>query len=119
MLQHNATQTGRQAHLAHATLVGLHTLCCGLPLLLTLVVSISGAASILSTTSEYFGQFHGFLHQNEVWIVTVSALLVVLGGVLEGRARRAGGGAGFPWLFAVSVLCFFLNTGIVLLHRVV
>ncbi len=82
------------------------------------VVSVAGAASTLTLASRGFIQVHDFMHENEIWIVIASAILVVVGGLLEVRARRKNAAAGFPWLFAVSVGCFVLNTGVVLFHRV-
>ncbi|MEQ1617270.1 MAG: hypothetical protein ABL883_02865 [Terricaulis sp.] len=118
MLQRNVTRAGRDAHLTHAALVGLHTLCCGLPIVVMGVVSAAGAASTLTLASRNLLQVHDFMHENEVWTVVASAILVVIGAVLEARARRKVSVAGFPWLFAVSVGCFLLNAGVVMFHRV-
>ena len=119
MLQHNkAGARSKQAHLAHAAFLGLHALCCGLPILALLAAGVSGTTSGAALLSESFGEFHGFLHAHEVWIVLVSAALVTLGGALEASARRAPRHThGFPWLFAVSVLCFLANVAIIVAHR--
>lgn len=116
MLQRNAPQ-GRHAHIAHAALIGLHAICCGLPALAMLAAAASGAASSLALLSGSVGIFHDFLHAHEVWIVALSAALVAIGGALELNARRGANRHGFPWLFAFSAFCFALNLGIVLIHR--
>jgi hypothetical protein len=115
MLQHNAPS--RHAHLAHAAVVGMHVFCCGLPAAAMLAAGLSGAASAGALLPESFRIFHHFLHNYELWIVAVSAGLVALGGWLELRAHRRGHGHGVPWLFAFSVLCFFVNVGVILAHR--
>jgi len=118
MLQHNGT-AGRRAHLAHATVVGLHALCCGLPALVMVAAALSGAASGTILLSDSISQFHDFVHAYETWILALSAVLVVGGGWIEFSQRRNGHAAGFPWLFALSVGCFVLNVAIVLAHRAV
>jgi|CXWL01.1.fsa_nt_gi hypothetical protein len=119
MLQHNASNAGRHAHVTHAVLVGLHTLCCGTPLLMMTFVSIVGASATLAFAFEKLYPFHDLIHQNEIWILGASAVLVGLGAILEVRARSGGRVLGFPYLFAISVGCFVLNAGVVLLHRAV
>jgi hypothetical protein len=98
-------------------MVGMHTFCCGLPALAMLAAAVSGTASGVTLLSEIMGKFHDFLHGQELWILAVSAALVVVGGGLEGLARRSHRGLGFPWLFAFSVGCFLVNVGIILVHR--
>jgi len=102
--------------LAHAAVVALHTVCCGLPALMLLVAA--SATSGIALLPDTFTQFHDFLHQHELWILVVSAGLVAAGGWLEVRSRRHGHVHAFPWLFAISVLCFFANLAIILAHRV-
>lgn len=120
MLQHNAApppaSAGKRAHLAHAAVMGLHALCCGLPALAMLAAAVSGATSGVALAAERMEFFHDFLHAHEVWILVLSAALVVVGGWLEVASRRSAR-RGFPWLFAFSVLCFLLNVGIILAHR--
>ncbi len=94
-----------------------HAVCCGLPALAMLAAALSGAASGVALLSDSFEQFHDFLHRHELWIVVLSAALVVSGGWLEASARRTHRNLGFPWLFAVSVLCFLANVAIILAHR--
>ncbi len=96
--------------------MGLHAFCCGLPALAMLAAAVSGATSGVALFSDSIGYLHDFLHQHEVWILVLSAALVVIGGYLEAAARRLHR-HGFPWLFAFSVLCFFANVTIVVLHR--
>ncbi|OQW63146.1 MAG: hypothetical protein A4S17_07455 [Proteobacteria bacterium HN_bin10] len=104
----------RRAHLAHAAVMGLHALCCGLPALLVIVAA--SAASSVTLMSDFVAEFHDFMHRHEIWILVVSAALVGIGGWLEANARRRAGG-GFPWLFAFSVLCFAINLAIIAGHR--
>jgi len=117
MLQHNTARAGRKAHLAHAAVVALHALCCGLPALAMLAAAVSGATSGIALLSDFFEPFHHLLHQHELWIMAVSAALVVLGAVLEVVARRKPHAHGFPWLFSLSVLCFLVNVAIIVAHR--
>lgn len=114
MLQRN---TGKRAHIAHAGVVGLHALCCGLPALAMLAAAVSGAASSAALLADLVDPVHDFLHAHEVWILAVSGFLVMSGGVLELWARRGPHRHGFPWLFAVSASCFALNIALILAHR--
>ncbi|HYD71740.1 MAG TPA: hypothetical protein VEF55_01285 [Candidatus Binatia bacterium] len=114
MLQRN---NSHHAHIAHAAVVGMHALCCGLPALAMLAAALSGAASVGSLLPESFEQFHRLLHGYELWIVCLSAALVALGGWLEASARRHHPDQRFPWLFAFSVLCFLINVGVIAAHR--
>jgi hypothetical protein len=117
MLQRNAlAQTPRHAHLAHAAVVGMHALCCGLPAVALLAVGLSGASS-LALLSDSLGVFHRLLHGYEVWILGLSAALVALGAWLELAVRRGRHAHGFPWLFALSVVCFAANLAVMLVHR--
>jgi hypothetical protein len=116
MLQHNNLQAGRRAHFAHATVVGLHALCCGLPALAMLAAAVSGVASSAALVPDSVAVLHDLLHRQELWILGLSAALVVIGGWLEASARR-NHRHGFPWLFAFSVLCFVANAAIILAHR--
>jgi uncharacterized membrane protein HdeD (DUF308 family) len=117
MLQHNADH-GRRAHLAHAAVMGLHALCCGIPALAIAAAALSGAASGIVLVSDYTSIFHHFLHAHEVWILVLSAALVITGGTLEVLSRRGAPRArGFPWLFAFSVFCFAANFAIIAAHR--
>jgi hypothetical protein len=115
MLQHNAAAHRQRAHLAHAAVVGLHAVCCGLPALALLAAAAFGTAAGTLVASDSIGEFHGLLHRYEGWGLALSAALVGLGGWLEMAARRHRGG--FPWLFAFSALCLGLNLAIVLAHR--
>jgi hypothetical protein len=117
MLQHNVAKTGRPAHLAHAAVVGVHAICCGLPAMVMLAAALTGATSGTALVSVSFTQFHGLLHAHEIWILAASGGLVVVGGWLEAVARRARRSAGFPWLFALSVFCLLANVAIVAAHR--
>lgn len=98
--------------------MGLHAICCGLPALAMLAAAVSGATSGVALLAGSFEEIHHFLHQHELWILIVSAALVVTGGWLEASARR-GHRHGFPWLFAFSVLCFVANVAIIVAHRAI
>jgi len=115
MLQRNASNPGR-AHLAHAAVVGLHAICCGLPAAAMLIAGLSGAVSASVLLPDSFEVFHRMLHGYEGWILALSAVLVALGAWLEIDARR-GRRQGFPWLFAISVACLLINFGVILAHR--
>lgn len=117
MLQHNALHAGKRAHVAHAAVMGLHALCCGVPALAVTAAALSGAASGAALASESFKEFHNLLHAHEGWILAISAGLVLAGALLEVAARRGGRQHGFPWLFAFSATCFAANVAIVLSHR--
>lgn len=117
MLQHNSARAGKHAHLAHAAVVGLHALCCGLPALAMIAAAVSGATSGIALLAGAFAPIHAFLHAHEIWILGLSASLVVVGGGLEVWSRRERHSHGFPWLFALSVGCFLLNAAIIAVHR--
>jgi len=116
MLQRNGVQAGKKAHLAHAAVVGLHAFCCGLPALAMLAAAASGAASGVVLLSDFIKPFHALLHAHEIWILIASAILVTVGGALEAWARRGAHRHGFPWLFAVSAVCFLANAAIIAAH---
>lgn len=120
MLQHNMPRTmhraGRKAHLAHAAVVGVHTICCGMPALAMAAAGLSGLASGTAILAGSMASLHGLLHAHEVWLLSLSAALVALGGTLEVLARRGAAPKLFPWLFALSVGCFAFNVTVILLH---
>lgn len=116
MLQHNANAS-RHAHVTHATVVALHTLCCGLPALAMTVAALAGATSGVTLLSESVAEIHHFLHAHELWILALSAALVLGGGWLEARARGRGHAHGVPWLFLFSVFCFAVNAAVIAIHR--
>jgi hypothetical protein len=119
MLQHNTTAAaGRRAHLAHAAVVSLHALCCGLPALALMLTAASGATTGVTLFAEYAGEAHAVLHAHELWILALSALLVTVGGVLELATRREHKHRRLPWLYFLSVGCFALNLAIILVHRI-
>jgi hypothetical protein len=98
--------------------MGLHALCCGLPALALAAAAVSGATSGIALFSDSVGKLHDFLHQHELWILVISATLVVLGGWLEVSTRRHHR-HGFPWLFSFSAFCFLANVAIILAHRTI
>lgn len=118
MLQHNSHRAPQRAHLAHAAVVALHAICCGLPALAMLAAALSGATSGAALLAGSVEEIHTFLHRHEIWILMASAALVATGGWLEASARRTAR-HGFPWLFAFSALCFFINVAIILVHRAI
>ena len=112
----NAHRTAHRAHAAHALVLGLHTVCCGLPVAATLLAS--GAVGLVGFAAlETFAlDLHERLHAYEGWILVVSAALVAIGGLAELAARRRGLRR-FPAFFAVSVACLVVNAGLVVSHR--
>lgn len=114
----DAARNGRQAHIAHAALIGLHAICCGMPALAVAAAALAGATSTVALFSDYVGFFHRVLHAHELWILMLSVVLVAIGGALELIARKQGRGRGFPWLYAISVGCFLINVAILAAHRV-
>lgn len=82
-----------------------------------LAAALSGATSGIAVLAGRFEPLHDFLHQHEIWILALSAALVVGGGALEALARRRAHSHGFPWLFSISVLCFLINVAIIVAHR--
>lgn len=119
MLQHNTlgAGAGRSAHLAHAAMMGLHTICCGVPALALMLTALSGAAAGVALFAQAASEVHALIHAHEIWIMAASAGLVIGGGLLELSSRRARAGRGFPWLFMMSAACFASNVTIILLHR--
>lgn len=113
----SADHASRKAHLTHALVVGLHALCCGLPILALAAVGLSGAAVGVVQFSEAASAVHGLAHAYELWVLLGSAVLVSVGAVLELAAWRKRARPVFPWLFAVSLLCFLVNAAIVLSHQ--
>jgi hypothetical protein len=114
MLQRNTTKAAKSAHLAHAAVLSLHSLCCGLP---ALAVTLAA----LGLSGVNFGgplaRFHTLIHGNELWILALSAALVTLGGLMELDARRSHPKRGVPWLFVMSACCFLANLAIIAVHR--
>jgi|CXWL01.1.fsa_nt_gi hypothetical protein len=121
MLQHNAShgfhRAGRKAHVAHAAVVALHAICCGMPALAMLAAGLSGVTSGTAILAGSMASVHDLLHAHEIWIMSLSAALVAIGGTLEVLARRGSAPKPFPWLFALSVACFVFNVTVILLHR--
>lgn len=118
MLQDNVRSSGHGAHLAHAAVVGMHVLCCGLPILAMAAAGLSSFASTVVLFARSAQEIHHWVHSYEMWVLALSASLVVAGGALEAAARRRGGPAkAFPWLYALSVACFGFNVLLVMAHR--
>ena len=120
MLQHNMpiAEAGRRAHWAHAGVVSLHAICCGMPALMLALTALSGAAAGVTMVAQAASELHALLHAHEIWVLAASAALVAGGGALELAARRGQASRGFPWLFLMSAACFALNVTILLAHRV-
>lgn len=101
-----------RAHWAHVAVVALHALCCGLPILAS-IVGVAASAALVGGVL----QFHTFLHTYEMWLLGVSGALVVAGWIAERRfLKREGGQVSF--LFWVSLACFAFNAAIVAGHRI-
>src|SRR5512143_1173156 len=99
MLQRN---TAKSAHLAHAAVLSLHSICCGLP---ALAVTLAA----LGVSGVNFGGalagLHALFHGNEPGILSRSATLVALGGLMKLSPRRAHPCRGVPWLFVMLAFC--------------
>jgi hypothetical protein len=110
MLQRNTN-----AHLAHAAVVSLHAVCCGAPLAALAATSLWGSASALAVFGTWVAPAHEALHGFELWILALSAILVLVGGLLELQAHQAGRRR-IPWLFGVSVAAFVVNASLIASH---
>jgi hypothetical protein len=96
----------------HATVVGMHALCCGIPAAL----AISGAAvGVLAWASGPVTAVHRFLHGYEPEILALSFTLVAVGGFWEWRRHKFK--QGVPALYALSVACLAANIAIIAAHR--
>ncbi len=113
MLQRN---TARSAHLAHAAVLSLHSICCGLPALAVVLAALG--VSGVSLGSGLAG-LHALIHGHELWILALSTTLVLIGGFMELNHRRTHQNPGVPWLFVMSVCCLIANVVIIALHRLV
>ncbi len=111
MLQHN---TAKSAHLAHAAVLSLHSICCGLP---ALAVSLAALGVSGVNLGAGLTGLHALIHGHELWILALSAGLVIVGGVLEFKLRRLHAERGVPWLFAMSGCCLAANVAIIAAHR--
>ena len=94
--------------------LGLHSLCCGLPALAITLTALG--LSGLSLGGSVIG-LHRLIHGHELWILALSATLVGVGGVMEFEARRKHEESGIPWLFILSAGCFAANVAIIAGHR--
>lgn len=114
MLQHNTHasrgDTGGRAHWAHAALVGMHALCCGLPAAMALLGVAIGALAWAAPIVR----LHTFLHGYEPEMLMLSFALVAIGGFAEWQRRAQL--KSFPKLYALSLICFVANAGMVTTH---
>ncbi len=113
MLQRN---TAKSAHLAHAAVLSLHSLCCGLPALAVTLAALGVSGLNLGGTLT---GLHTLIHSHELWILGLSGALVVVGGLMElaQRRRRQHQERGVPWLFVMSACCLVANIAIIAVHR--
>ena len=111
MLQRN---TAKSAHLAHAAVLSLHSLCCGLPALAVTLAALGVSGVNLGGT---LSGLHTLIHGHELWILALSATLVVIGAVMELSLRRSHQHKGIPWLFVMSACCLLANIAIIAVHR--
>ncbi len=111
MLQHNTASDGAsRAHWAHAALVALHAFCCGLPA----AIALAGIAIGALAWAQPIAGLHAWLHGYEAEMLFLSFALVAIGGV--GEWRRWAQLRGFPRLYALSLICFLANAGMVTTH---
>src|SRR5262245_47916049 len=111
MLQRN---TAKSAHLAHAAVLSLHSVCCGLPALAVTLAALGVSGINLGGT---LSGLHALIHGHELWILALSAALVVIGGLMELSIRRRHQHKGIPWLFVMSACCLVANIAIIAVHR--
>lgn len=111
-----AHRAASRAHAAHATVLGLHVACCGLPVAAALFAS--GALGFVGASAfeALARDLHHQLHHYELWILGVSVALVAVGGLAELAARRQGLRR-FPAFFVVSLACLAINAALVVSHR--
>ncbi|MES1204111.1 MAG: hypothetical protein ABUS57_21950 [Pseudomonadota bacterium] len=114
MLQHNTSANGgrasSKAHWAHAALVSMHALCCGLPA----AMAVAGFAIGALAWAAPIVRLHTFLHGYEPEMLMVSFALVAIGGLAEWRRRTQL--RSFPKLYALSLVCFLANAGMITTH---
>lgn len=101
-----------RAHWAHVGVVAMHTLCCGLPLAISLL-GLAASASLMGGVLTW----HAVLHERELWLLAGSATLVGIGAFAEWRFIREDRQRRVSALFAASLACFALNGAIVAGHR--
>ena len=117
MLHYNeAHDHGNHAHIAHAMVVSLHVLCCGLPAAFALTGAIVGVGMSVGMVElgGTINAVHAFLHGYELWVLALSALLVTIGAWAELRRPHR---TKLPVLFIISVCCLFVNAAIIAGHR--
>lgn len=105
----------RHAHVAHMAVVGLHTVCCGLPIAAGTLVALAGvgAGGVVLLADG----LHDLLHSYEVWVLAGSGLLLAAGILLEGVARRGRLKRGIPWLLIGSAAAFLVNAAFFVSHQ--
>jgi hypothetical protein len=101
-----------RTHWAHVGVVAIHALCCGLPIMLS-VLGLAVSAALLPGVLAW----HGALHERELWLLAISAALVAVGAFAEWRFMRADRTRRISVLFAASLACFALNGALVAGHR--
>jgi hypothetical protein len=111
MLQRN---TAKSAHLAHAAVLSLHSICCGLP---ALAVGLAALGVSGIDLGGALTGLHALIHGHELWILALSAGLVILGGLVEIGLHRSHAHKGVPWLFVMSACCLVANIAIIAVHR--
>lgn len=103
------------AHIAHGVAVSLHAVCCGAPIALSALAALSGAG-VLAGVAGAAVHLHQVMHGYEIALLSLSAVFVVIGAVLEHR-RRARGVRQTPWLFLASCAALLANTAVVASHQ--
>lgn len=107
--------SGQHAHVAHLAVVGLHTLCCGLPIAAGAFVALAGAG--VGGVALLANDLHKVLHGYEAWVLAGSAALLGLGLWLEARGRRGRRNRGVPWLLMASAAAFLVNAAVFIGHH--
>src|SRR6185503_14307742 len=94
--------------------LSLHSVCCGLPALAVTLAALGVSGINLGGS---LSGLHALIHGHELWILALSATLVVVGGVMELSLRRSHQHRGIPWLFIMSGCCLVANIAIIAIHR--
>jgi hypothetical protein len=88
----------------------MHVFCCGLPAAMGLFGVVLGAVAWAGPLTL----LHHWLHGYEPEILMLSFVLVAIGGTLEWRRRSLR--RGIPTMFALSLVCFVVNTSLITAH---
>jgi hypothetical protein len=101
--------------MAHAIAIGLHVLCCGIPIIASGVSVLTGVA--LSGAFGPLETVHHWLHGHEWTLAAVSGAFVLAGFIWDRHERAIGHRGAGLWL-GVSVVLFAANLSLTALHHI-